>query len=214
MRRASSNQVELGIGMEVPASVKGPLTMTFGLVDQKGELRQGSRPVVAPAPDADYRLTFPMPVAPGKYSLRFAVTDATGSVGSIETGIDAKLVAMGTLNASDVLTWWTDAAGKAQFLALDQVPAGVANLGAGIELYPQPGTNFPDEVKVRMALIPAGKVEAIIRQEVAPLLGDNMLRAETMLPLANVPAGTYVLKATVTVAGKPIGEASALIKKN
>jgi hypothetical protein len=115
-----------------------------------------------------------------------------------------------------VLTWWTDAAGKAQFLALDEVPAGVANLGAGIELYPQPGTNFPEDVKVKMSLVSTAKsaATAAVEKEVVPLAGDNMLRAEAMLPLANVPAGTYVLKASVTVAGKPVGEATALIKKN
>jgi hypothetical protein len=213
MRRASSNQVELGIGMEVPASVKGPLTMTFGLVDQAGALRQGSRPLPVPPDGANYRLTFPMPVAPGKYSLRFAVTDATGSVGSIEAPIDAKLESMGTLNASDVLTWWTDTAGRAQFLALDEIPAGVANLGAGIELYPQPGTSFPDDVKVKMSLVPARGGAAVVEKEVAPLLGDNMLRAEAMLPVAGVPAGSYVLKASVAVAGRPLGEASALVRK-
>ncbi len=213
MRRASSNQVELAIGMEVPASVKGPLTMTFGLVDQAGALRQGSRPLATPAPNANYRLTFPMPVAPGKYSLRFAVTDAAGSVGSLETALDAKLASMGTLNASDVLTWWTDDTGKAQFLALDEVPAGVANLGAGIELYPQPGASFPEDVKVTMSLVPAGKKAAVIVRDVTPLIGDNMLRAEAILPLTNVPAGSYVLNATVTVGGKTVGEASAAIIK-
>jgi hypothetical protein len=115
-----------------------------------------------------------------------------------------------------VLTWWVDSAGKAQFLALDQIPAGVTTLGAGIELYPQPGTSFPDDVKVRMALLPLGKdtASAVLQKEVAPLLGDNMLRAEAMLPLADVPAGTYVLKATVTAGGKPLGEASAVIKRS
>lgn len=214
MRRASSNQVELGIGMEVPSSVKGPLTMTFGLVDEVGGLRQGSRPLPVPPAGSNYRLTFPMPVAPGKYSLRFAVTDATGSVGSLETPIDAKLAVMGTLNASDVLTWWTDSTGKAQFLALDEIPAGVANLGAGIELYPQPGTSFPEDVTVRMSLVPAGKTEPVVIRDVTPLVGDNMLRAEAMLPLANVAAGTYVLKASITVGGKSVGEATAIIKKN
>lgn len=214
MRRASSNQVELGIGMEVPSSVKGPLTMTFGLVDQAGGLRQGSRLLPVPAAGSNYRLTFPMPVVPGKYSLRFAVTDATGSVGSLETPIDAKLTAIGPLNASDVLTWWTDTTGKAQFLALDEIPAGVAFLGAGIELYPRPGANFPEDVKVTMSLVAAGKTEAVSEREVTPLVGDNMLRAEAMLPLANVPAGSYVLKASVTIAGKVVGAASALIKKN
>ena len=88
------------------------------------------------------------------------------------------------------------------------------DLGAGIELYPQPGTSFPEDVKVAMSLVPAGKTEPVVRREVSPLVGDNMLRAEAMLPLTNVPAGSYVLKASVTVAGKVVGEASALIKKN
>jgi len=146
------------------------------------------------------------------------VTDATGSVGSLETPVNATLASMpfsgGTLNASDVLTWWTDTAGKAQFLALDEIPAGVANLGAGIELYPQPGTSFPEDVKVKMSLVPAGKTEPVVIRDVTPLVGDNMLRAEAMLPLANVAAGTYVLKASITVGGKAVGEATAIIKKN
>lgn len=213
MRRAASDQVELGIGMEVPASVKGPLTMTFGLVDQAGSLKQGSRTLSVPPENANYRLTFPMPVAPGRYSLRFAVTDADGAVGSLETPIDAKLAPMGALRASDVLTWWTDTTGKAQFLALDEVPAGVAFLGSGIELYPPPGANFPENVKVKMSLVPAGSAAPIVEKEVAPLLGDNMLRAEAMLPLANVPVGTYVLKAAVTIGGRAAGEASAVIKR-
>jgi VWFA-related protein len=211
MRRASGNQVELGVGMDVPASVKGPIAVTFGLVDQKGELRKGRRVLPQPAAGADYRLTFPMPVAPGTYSLRFAVADADGRVGSIETPVDATLFPMGTLDASDVLTWWIDPTGQAQFLALDQVPAGVTSLGAGLELYPRPGTQFPDDVKVTLSRIPGGTGNAVVEQQVTPRVGNDMFRAEAMLPLAGVPSGAYVLNASVTAGGQPVGHASAVV---
>lgn len=213
MRRASGGQVELGIGVDVPSSVPGPLTMAFGLISEKGEMRSGRRPLEPSGDKSDYRLTFPLPVPPGKYRLRFGITDATGSVGSIDVPVDAHLTSIGTLNVSDVLTWWTDAAGKAQFLALDEVPAGVTSLGAGIELYPQPGTAFPSNVSVKMSLIPLGKTAALVEKDVTPLAGPDLLRAEAALPLTAVPAGSYTLRAAIFVDGASIGTAAAIIRK-
>lgn len=213
-RRASSNQVELGIGMEVPASVAGPLTATFGLIDKDGALKQGSRAMPVPPKGSDYRLTFPMPVARGPYHVRFAVADANGSVGSIDTEVDATLVPLAGAEASDVLTWWVDTAGRAQFLALDTIPAGVTSLGAGVEIYPLAGQAFPENVRVTMSLTPANGGAAVISRDVAPLLGNNMWRAEAMLPLANVPAGAYVLKAAVTINGAAAGEVTAMVRNS
>lgn len=213
MRRAPSNQVELDIGLDVPSTVAGPLAMAFGLVSEKGELRGGKTQLAVPADRSNYRFTFPFAVAPGKYQLRFGVTDATGSVGSIDVPVDAHLVTMGPLTASDVLTWWTDKAGKVQFLALDEVPAGVAALGAGLELYPQPGASFPENVKVTMSLIPSGKQAAVLERDATLLSNADMLRADAQMPLADVPIGSYTLRATVTVDGKAIGTAAAVIRK-
>lgn len=213
LRRASAGQVELGIGLDVPSSVPGPLTMSFGLVSDKGELRTGTRPLAAPSDKSNYRFTFPMPVPAGRYQLRFAVMDASGSVGSIDVPVDAHLSTMGTLSASDVLTWWTDSTGKAQFLALDEVPQNVGALGAGIELYPQPGALLPSNVKVKMALMPVGKTVVAVEREVAPFSGGDMLRAEAMLPLADVAPGRYVLRATVTADGVVVGTSAAMITR-
>ena len=212
-RRASAGQVELVVGVDVPSTVAGPLTLAFGVVSDTGELRTGKTPLAAPADGSNYRFTFPLPVPVGKYQLRFGVTDATGSVGSIDMPVDARLATMGTLNASDVLTWWTDRAGKLQFLALDEVPAGVTALGAGLELYPLPGTAFPDNVKVKMSLIPNGKQVPALERDATPLAGADMLRADTLLPLAGIAAGSYILRATVTVDGTVIGTTAAVIKK-
>ncbi len=213
MRRAASGQVELVVGLDVPASVPGPLTMAFGVVGETGELHTGQRPLTAPADGSNYRFTFPYAVAAGKYHLRFGVTDATGGIGSIDLPVDARLAAMGTLNASDVLTWWTDKAGKAQFLALDEVPAGVTTLGAGLELYPQPGTAFPDNVKVKVSLIPNGKSAPVLERDATTVVGADTLRADAQLPLDTIAAGSYTLRATVTAEGKTIGTAAAVIKK-
>jgi VWFA-related protein len=211
-RQASSGQVELGIGLEVPGTVKGPLTATFGLVDAAGALKSGAREVAVPAPPSDYRLTFPIPVAPGAYTVRFAVADASGGVGSAETSIDAHLMPMGPFDASDVLTWWNDAAGKAQFLALDRIPAGVTSLGAGLELYPRAGAALPNAIRVKLSLVRADGSTAVER-EVTPLAGGNMFRAEAALPLDGVAAGQYILRAAVTTDGKLAGTASAIIRR-
>jgi hypothetical protein len=90
----------------------------------------------------------------------------------------------------------------------------VSALGAGIELYPAPGAAFPSNVKVTMSLVPKGGANAVVEKDVAPLMASDMMRAEASLPLANVPAGDYVLRATVTVAGARVGEATAIIKKS
>ena len=86
-------------------------------------------------------------------------------------------------------------------------------LGAGIELYPKPGAAFPQNVKVKMSLIPNGAPTAVVEKEVTPLAGPDLLRAEALLPLADVKPGNYILRATVIVDGREIGKAAAMIKK-
>lgn len=213
IHRAAAGQVGLVVGLEVPASVPGPLTMAFGVVSDKGELRTGTTPIKAPGGGAPYRFTFPLQVAPGRYSLRFSVSDAAGSVGSIDTPIDAHLAPLGPFTASDVLTWWNDAQGKPQFLALDEVPAGIAQLGAGLELYPAPGAAFPKDVAVRFSLLPYGKTTPVMQQDATIAPNADMLRAEAMLPLSTLPIGAYTLRATVWVGGASVGTTAVVIKK-
>lgn len=212
-RRASAAQMELAVGLEVPASTRGPVTMTFTLVDRAGVAHKGSRPLLQPAAGENYRLTFPIQVAPGDYTLRVAVTDADRQVGSVETTIDARLSAMGPVEVSDVLTWWIDQAGQAQFLALDRLPTGAAQLGAGLEIYPRAGAQVPADLKVRLSLTPVGQTRAVAEQVVRPRIGDHMVRAEALLPIGAVPAGQYVLRAEVAAGATIIGEASACIQR-
>jgi hypothetical protein len=206
-------QLDLGVNVAVPARIKGPLTTAFGLVDATNSVRTGRKTIDAPADGSNYRLSFSIPVTAGTYKLRVAVADATGAVGSIETVVDAKLETMGPFNVSDLLTSWTDASGKSQFLALEDVPANVETLNASLELYPAPGATAAADVQVRVGLYERGKKEPLAEHSVEPDSGDGFLRADAEFDLASLAPGTYVLRAVVTVGGKEVGTTQASLRK-
>jgi hypothetical protein len=212
-RQAANNQVELSVGVSVPASVSGPLQVTIGVLDATGGLKQGKRAIPVPAGREDYRLTVPMPVPAGKYRVRLAIEEASGGVGSVETEVDAALTPMGDLTASDLLTWWKDAAGRPQFLSLDEIPPGLANLNAGLELYKKAGAAFPAGTTIRLSIAPSSDTAPIAEVDLTPRAAGDVMRAEAALPLGALPAGAYVIRATVSAAGLRIGDVSTVIRK-
>jgi len=215
-RLPGGTQLDLGVNVAVPARIKGPLTTAFGLVDAANSVRTGRKTIDASPDGSNYRLSFSIPVTAGTYKLRVAVADATGAVGSIETTIDAKLETMGPFSASDLLTSWTDASGKSQFLALEDVPGNVDTLNASLELYPAAGAPAApptDDVKVRIGLYQRGKPEPIAEHFVEPDSGDGFLRADAEFELAALAPGTYVLRAVVSVGGKDVGTTQASLRK-
>jgi hypothetical protein len=210
-RRAAGNQVELGVGLTIPGTVAGPLTVNLGLIDDTGALKQGTRVLPVPSRGADYAVTMPMSVVPGRYRLRVAVQDAEGGVGSVESDTDARLTPMGTMHASDLLTWWKDAAGRPQFLALDQIPPGLANLSAGLELYTAAGTSFPTDVRVHLSIVSAAG-DTVAQVTLTPRLEGDTLRVEASLPMQSVAPGLYVIRAAVATAGTTLGDLSSHIR--
>ncbi len=210
-RRAADNQVELGVGLTIPGTVAGPLTVTLGLVNETGALKQGTRAVSVPPGGAEYATTMPMAVVPGLYRVRVAVQDADGGVGSVESEIDARLTPMGSLLASDLLTWWRDAKGRPQFLALDQIPPGVESLSAGLELYTAIGTAFPTDLRVLLSIVSATG-ETVAQVNLTPRVEGDTLRAEASLPVRSLPPGVYVIRAAVAAGGAPLGDVSSHIR--
>jgi len=203
--------LELGVNVLVPAAVKGPLTTMFGVVDEGGNLRTGRRVMEQPAGGSDYHVSFAVPVPAGKYRLRFAVVDAEGHLGNIESAGTAELSKLGPFLASDLLTLAIDAGGKAQFFALDEVPAGAVALGATIELYAAAAGQTAGDVQVHIALMDgAATVED---SDVKPAVAGGALQASAQFPLASLPAGEYTLKATVLVGGNDVGSATTIVRK-
>jgi cyclophilin family peptidyl-prolyl cis-trans isomerase len=207
--------LQLAVSAAVPASVPGPLSTMFGLVDETGAARVGKRTM--PAPDEDsYRMTFALPVEPGDYTLRLAVADATGAVGSVDLRISAKLIPMGPFTASDLLLWSTDRARQPQFLALEAVPAGVDTLHALLELYPPAMGTGPGEVWVKLSLVPlAGGASGapVAQYRIAAVEADGMLRADAIIPIGTFPVGRYALRAVVTAGGNEVGTTAVTLSR-
>jgi hypothetical protein len=87
VRRDDPAQTALHVVITVPATVAGPLSGVFGIVDDAGRLKSGKRALSRRADGSAYELDLLVPVDPGTYRLRFAVSDANGAVGATEAKV-------------------------------------------------------------------------------------------------------------------------------
>jgi VWFA-related protein len=205
------DQVNLDVNVEVPSTSRGPLTVVFGLGDRSGLVQTGTTTIPGPSAGGDYRASLVLPISPGTYRLRFAVADSDDKVGSVETRVSAELNQVGPFFTSDLLTGWSGADHKPQFLALERVPAGADTLLAALELYPPVGETVPEDLKVRMTLM-ASDESSIAETEVVPTATNDTLRVDTHFLLKNLTPDTYTLRATVLVRNRPLGSISTTIR--
>jgi VWFA-related protein len=210
LRRAQdAAQVDIGVRLDVPATVKGPLTAMFGLVDDAGSIRSAKKTIDAPSGES-YAMAFSIPVAPGRYRLRFVVADAAGAIGAVESVVDAHLAVMGPLTASDLLLSTVAADGTdAAAPAAQALPADARTLTASLELYPGAPGAVAGDILVKLTLASSGEPQAGIERVVTPETVDGTLRAEAEFPLERLAPGTYAIQATVMVGANAIGTASA-----
>jgi len=208
----TADEIALGVNIEVPASVPGPLTVLFAAVDEKGKSRTGRHTLSAPAGGGNYRLSFSIPVPSASYRLRVGIADADGQVGSLDLPVVAQLSRVGPFRMSDILTAWTGADGKPQFLSLGNVPAAASSLLMGLELVPAPDAAPPTGVRVTWTII-TGSGETVAEHTVTAAFAENRLNAHTQVSVASLPAGTYELRATVLVANQPAGVTSMSFRK-
>ncbi|HKW01528.1 MAG TPA: VWA domain-containing protein [Vicinamibacterales bacterium] len=208
----NSSGLQLGVNVQVPSSVQGPLIAMYGLVNEAGEIKQaGRRDVPVPSPGEDYLLAFPVPIETGKYRLRFVVADGKGNIGSVEHGLTAGLAHFGSFSVSDLFTMWAGADRQPRFLALERVPDGATTIGASLELYPD--TANPPEAVVRFTLTAPGSETTLIEREITPELVGTTRQAIAELPVDDLQAGTYLIRASVVEAGNVTGTVTATIRK-
>jgi VWFA-related protein len=210
-RGESTSRLAVDLDVEIPAATPGPLTLVFGLADAMGLIQQGRKTIDAPAGGGDYRVSMAVPVVAGSYRMRLAVADVNGVVGSVEAPVKAVLGRLGPFLASDLLTGWSPATGPAEFVALERLPATAAHLVSVLELYPDAGAPVPTDVRVKVTILtPDGT--PIDDRDVTPQHINGMLRAEAPFDLQYIPAGPYVLRATVDVGGVAVGTVSTTVR--
>ena len=215
LRRDVQNaQLQISVDGQLPADVAGPVTTMFSLVDEAGQsLKAGRRVLPPPAAGADYRFSFPLPVAPGRYTLRMSAADANGRVGSTEQRIDARLQRIGVFSASGLLAGWSGADGVQKLLALDMLPDGAASLHTSIELYAGDAAGMATDISVKFALMKAGEQRAIIAREIRPSATGLVLFAAIDFDVKALQPGTYTVTATVLQSGVEQGAATTLVRK-
>jgi VWFA-related protein len=211
-RGDTATAIDVDANVEVPASVLGPLTMMFGLLDSAGKLETGRKTIEAPAGGGTYRVSVSLPVAPGTYRLRFAVADASGHIGSIDAPVTAQLGHVGPFLTSDVMTSWSGVDGKPQFLALEEVPPTATGLNTFLELYPASDAALPADVRVQWSVI-GSTAQPAAGQSVVPVHTTDRLTAAGQFPLDTLAPGTYELRATVLVDGQAVGTVSTTFRK-
>ena len=207
-------QVTLDVAIDIGASAQLPLTAVLGVVDPGGAIRSATRTLDVRPDAGPHRIEFSLPLAPGIYKLRFAVADAGGTIGAIESAVKAELAPMGTLLASDLLRWTADAGGQPRPLLLDEIPTGSSSVGSTLELYITDAANVPPDLLVRMTLGPADSRQSpSIERIVTPETRDGVFVADAEFPLQRIASGTYTLRAVVQSGTAVIGSASATVIK-
>jgi hypothetical protein len=208
----TDGEIALGANVEVPASVPGPLTVMFGLVDAKGKLRMAKNTLAAPAAGGNYRLSLSLPVPAGSYRLRFGIADANGKVGSLDLAVAGQLNRLGPLLASDILAAWSEPDGQSQFLALGKVPATASALQMALEFAQAPGAAVPPDVRVTWTIVSEAG-QTVTEQTVAAVRAADRMNAQTQIAVAPLPAGAYELRATILVANQTVGVTSMTFHK-
>lgn len=208
----TADEIALGVNIEVPATVPGPLTVLFTAVDDKGRSRTGRHTLSAQAGGGNYRLSFSIPVPSASYRLRVGIADAQGQVGSLDLPVVAQLNRVGPFRMSDILMAWTGADGKPQFVSLGKVPAAASNLLMGLELAPAQGAAPPSGVRVTWTIVTESG-QTVAEQTVAAVFAENRLNAQTQVSVASLPAGAYELRATILVTNQAAGVTSMTFRK-
>lgn len=213
-REPSGETLQIGVNVEMPADVAGPVTTMFSLVDAAGASVKAGRTILPqPAAGQPYFFAFPLSVAAGPYTLRVATADAKGHVGSAEQSVSAELRRLGNFTASQILMGWASPAGE-RLLALDALPAGVSTIHASLELYPDDAAAMATDIVVRFELSKIGEKTVVVNREVRPSATGMVLSAAADLAMGGLAPGSYSLQATIFQSGAEKGVVTTVIRKS
>ncbi|MGH9409883.1 MAG: VWA domain-containing protein [Vicinamibacterales bacterium] len=212
MRRDPTDvtRIEMDVSVDIPPSVKAPLTMMYGLMDETGKIIDAGRTQAAQAAPSGYRLAFPIRASAGQYRLRVAASDANGAIGSVEKPVAATLARIGGYSVSDILTAITGADGAPRLVALEAIPRDTQTLTVSLELYAETAAAGP--VQVRFDLIQPGG-EPIATSTLAPAVSGTAHIAVAHLAIGHLSPGAYTIRATVVDDGADVGAQSATFTK-
>jgi VWFA-related protein len=196
-RDEKPHSIRLLLSAEAATGASREVSIGFVLIDDASVIAASGTGVTD-----DGRLSLPVQVPEGRYVLRAAAIDAGGRKGSVERQVVASLLeSKGTIRFSDLVV--AEPGGAA-----DSLRAAVAHVRgeratALFDIYGLPDWK-PDSESVRIEIIREGGGEAIATtQAMIKPTGPSNWRVSADLPVRDLPAGTYIAVAQVTLPGMP-----------
>jgi hypothetical protein len=209
-----SLRVRLLVAMDVDRAVDptGRLSVGMVVLDEKGtvgaSLFQPTVPgSVSPLGFQRYLATLLMD--PGPYTLRVAVSDDAGRRGSIERSVRAYMRRLGPFRVTDLLLGDRGQEGGASGILPTVTGETSADaLHAYFELFSDTPESFARaSIAIEVAASaesPALKTVPAVMQ--TPDTDDHSRAAAAAIPIDQLPAGSYLARAVISVDGRKVGE--------
>jgi VWFA-related protein len=202
-------KVQLLIGAEIggEADPHG-LAVGYVLLDAKGKVAASAS---QPLRDETQAAAGPLPfsasatVVPGAYTLRLAVRDGRGRLGSVEHNVEASLVKAGAFTLSDLLLGRVPQPGQRFRPAVVPEAAGEALLVHG-EVYGAEETAL-DAARATLEVV-ASETGASVRSiaaRVVPASTPGRRVVQAVLPIADLAPGRYLARVVVSDGRMPRG---------
>lgn len=187
--------LRIGGGQDRPASS----TVRFEVLNEKNVRVATSSPLVQAPAGTPLDFVARMPLPPGRYVLRLAARDPSGRMGTIEHRFEARIASSGALSVGTllVLDARAMAAGRStltRVLAPDDTAVHAfaeTQAAEGFDWRTVSGT-----LEVRDARDGAVRVTVPLKER--PLREPVRRGFEALVPVSGWPAGTYLLRATLT----------------
>jgi len=204
-RDESAGTVRIVVLVEPVDAAASLKSAAVGLFDEKGKLS-----VQATADPADLARTPPMLAAvakPGSYRMRVAATDAAGRSGTVDIDVKAELTGADALKLSSLVLGVAEAgkfAGRLQFYTEPTAVAyleiyGVAKGALSADLELADTENGPASVSGAMRITGGAS--------------DDRHVALGGIPIGALPPGDIVVRAIVSIDGKPVGRVTRTLRK-
>jgi len=207
-RAEAEGHVEVAVTFESPNAAMTLSSAMIGAFDRQGRLVAGiemssealtRRPVVAA-----------LSVPPGPYRLRVAGLELTGRAGSAEVSLEADLATVGSLRVSSLMVGLSRGGRFVPAMEFRDEPTAFGML----ELYgPSTAVVAPTRVVFEIATTTAGP--AILTMPGLVEMAPDATRAvvTTVLPIADLAPGDYVVRATIMPEGQPFGRVLRVLRK-
>jgi VWFA-related protein len=204
--RDDPTRVSLVLAGEASHLAGGQASFLVALRDAAGkEVATEERPLGTPADDR-LPFTFSLPVARGTYTVRLAVIDSAGHVGSVEHQAEAREVRLGPLAGFGPLMVRLPAEANARpLIALEGV--GYAERLA-LQLDLQGDADRLADADVEFEIASTAEGPALVRTDatVSHDASRGSALAEAMPDVRLLPPGRYIVRARVSSGGEDLGE--------